>query len=280
MLRRGVGNPSRHLVGVASVVILVSSLGVPVLAGVQGSPDHVDSLGRALAAAGGPHYHGSSENWAGYVVSTPNGAVTNVVGSWVVPKFHGSCQSLDNESSAAFWVGMDGWSDDTVEQIGTSITCTSFLYIWGVSYTAWYEFYPAGSVGISMTIHPGDVMVADVSYTTLTSTFTLSMNDTTTGKTFAVSETGVAANRSSAEWIAESPSDILGILPWVNFKEVHFSDSYATISGQNDSISNFPSSDPYWQVDSYTESGVLKGATSDLSDKGTKFRVTWKTYGP
>lgn len=245
------------------------------ISGTQGQPSARFSIESA-----GPHDHGSSSNWAGYVVTAANGAVTNVVGSWIVPKFHGSCQSLDNESAAAFWIGVDGWSDDTVEQIGTSITCLSFLFVWGVSYTAWYEFYPSGSVGISMTIHPGDVMVADVSYTSSTSTFTLSMNDTTTGATFAVSETGVSANRSSAEWIAESPSNAFGILPWVNFGSVHFSDAYATISGHTRSISKFPSTNPYWQLDSYTESGVLKGATSGLVDQGTAFKVTWKTYGP
>ncbi len=276
MSASGLSDPKQSTRTLAFIVafIIVALVAIPAL-GVQGQSAGGSSMGVA-----GPHYRGSSSNWAGYVVTAANGAVTNVLGSWIVPKFHGSCQSLDNESAAAFWIGMDGWSDNSVEQIGTSITCTSFLYVWGVSYSAWYEFYPAGSVGISMTIHPGDVMVADVSYTALTSTFTLSMNDTTTGATFAVSETGISANRSSAEWIAESPSDVLGLLPWVDFKSVDFSDGQATISGHTRAISKFPSADPYWQVDSYTRSGVLKGATSGLTDKGTAFKVTWKTYGP
>jgi opacity protein-like surface antigen len=232
------------------------------------------------AVIAGPHEYGDSSNWAGYVVSTADYAATAVVGSWVVPTFHGTCQSLDNESIAAFWVGIDGWNDGTVEQIGTSITCTSFLYVWGVSYSAWYELYPAGQVAISITIHPGDLMTAEVIYSPNTGAWTLFILDDTTGLDFSVQKTGVEADRSSAEWIAESPSNALGIVPLVDFGSVHFSNAYAVVGGKDLAISKFPKSDPYWQVDALTDKGVVKMATGGLSDAGKKFAVTWKTYGP
>ena len=79
----------------------------------------------------------TSTNWSGYAVTAPKGAVTDVVGSWVVP----SIQSPAGSKSAGIirsWVGIDGYSSSTVEQIGTDSDIVN-----GVpQYFAWYEFYP------------------------------------------------------------------------------------------------------------------------------------------
>src|SRR4051812_35832181 len=62
-----------------------------------------------------------STNWSGYAAVTnlsspaPN-SVTAVSGSWVVPTVTGSRQGSSYSSA---WVGIDGFSDSTVEQIGT-----------------------------------------------------------------------------------------------------------------------------------------------------------------
>ena len=57
---------------------------------------------------------GISANWAGYVVptTTASGEVSAVSGSWVVPAVTGS-------GCSAIWVGMDGYSSNSAEQIGT-----------------------------------------------------------------------------------------------------------------------------------------------------------------
>src|SRR4029077_20070010 len=96
---------------------------------------------RALSSVA---HHTSTTNWAGYAVSTANGAVTDVQGSWVQPAFKGTCGGFYNSSYAVFWVGIDGFNSNTVEQIGTQIHCISVLWVAGVYYSAWYEFYPAG----------------------------------------------------------------------------------------------------------------------------------------
>src|SRR5262249_16810121 len=82
----------------------------------------------------------TSSNWSGYAdqtnLNTPqNGAVTAVSGSWVVPSVvAGSSRS----SYSSFWVGIDGYSSNSVEQIGTDSDVIN-----GVpTYYAWYEMYP------------------------------------------------------------------------------------------------------------------------------------------
>ena len=44
---------------------------------------------------------------------------------------------------AAFWVGLDGYTSKSVEQLGTDSDCTN---VNSPSYYAWYEMYPAASV--------------------------------------------------------------------------------------------------------------------------------------
>ena len=58
---------------------------------------------------------GYSTNWSGYAVTAGPGSVTAVVGSWTVPTI------LPGRGTAysAEWVGIDGFSSATVEQIGT-----------------------------------------------------------------------------------------------------------------------------------------------------------------
>src|SRR5690349_12425752 len=69
-----------------------------------------------------PLTHQTSSNWAGYVVensSSQKGAVSDVKGTWTVPTL--SCSSTNSYSAA--WVGIDGFTDRTVEQIGTEQDC-------------------------------------------------------------------------------------------------------------------------------------------------------------
>jgi hypothetical protein len=83
------------------------------------------SLVSSLASSGltnAPNIHvkeGTSLNWAGYAIETnlnkpQSGAVTDVKGSWVVPTV--DCLATPNAYSS-FWIGIDGYSSNTVEQI-------------------------------------------------------------------------------------------------------------------------------------------------------------------
>jgi len=214
--------------------------------------------------------NGASLNWAGYAVLTSlaspqSGAVTDVKGSWKVPAV--SCKSTPNAYSS-FWIGIDGYSSSTVEQIGTDSDCSSKKGV----YHAWYEMYPAYPVNLNMKISPGDIMTAEVQYLG-SDQFKLTITDTKTGATFSTTQTLANAQRSSAEWIAEAPSLGSSITQLANFGTAYFSNSQATINGVTGTISNSAwQNDPITMV---TMKGTVKASPSSLSSDGSSFSLTW-----
>ena len=133
-----------------------------------------------------------STNWSGYAVTGPSGSVNDAKGSWTVPAIQGSCPSTNQYSS--FWVGIDGFSSGTVEQTGTDSDCQNGA----PTYYAWYEFYPHPAFLINgLTITPGDHITAEASFNGRS--FTVTITDTTTSKSFSTSAKVHSAQRSSAE---------------------------------------------------------------------------------
>ncbi len=263
----------------ACAVILVSSVALPLLAAAPAAPA---PTGTPLAVVAPLHLSAgssSSLNWAGYAVTGAAGSVSDVKGSWNVPAIQGSCPSTNQYSS--FWVGIDGFNSNTVEQTGTDSDCRSGT----PTYYAWYEFYPHPSKVISgLSVHPGDVISAEVLFSG--NAFTVSIQDQTTGGTFSTSAHVKSAQRSSAEWIAEAPSSSGGILPLSDFGTVSFgadttgvsSTCTATIGGVSGAIAAFGSN--VQSISMVTSSGALKASPSSLSTDGTSFSVTWKSSGP
>jgi hypothetical protein len=244
------------------------------------------SMGPRLAFAGGNSNPAYSTNWCGYAVTASNGAVSKVQGSWVVPAVTGTSTAY-----SSFWVGIDGYSSSTVEQIGTDSDISNGR----PTYYAWYEFYPSPMYQIrALTIHPGDVMTAAVTYTgsirgmfgRTNSLFTVTITDTTTAKSYTTTGTVSNAARSSAEWIAEAPSSYRGVLPLANFGTANFGfdntavtgTCYATIGGTSGQISSFTSA--VQQITMVTSKSVTKASPTALSVDGTSFQVTWASAGP
>jgi hypothetical protein len=229
-----------------------------------------------------------STNWSGYAVTGAAGTVTSASGSWTVPTVTGS-----NGQYAAFWVGIDGYSSNTVEQTGILAQVTSNRRTSTTAYYAWYEFYPLESIikittatspsGAPATVKPGDVIYATVTYVSGT-TFTLTINDITELWTFTTTGSQSGATESSAEWIVEAPSSMFGVLPLANFGTAYFGSDfthqsktcYATVSGTSGAIESFTTA---VQINMVTNRGVLKDSTSGLSTDGTSFSVTWKSSG-
>ncbi len=164
---------------------------------------------------------GTSTNWGGYAaesnIPTPiNGFVKSVKGNWQVPTL--TCDPSKN-TYVATWVGIDGYSDGTVEQTGTEQQCVN-----GVQQNyAWFEFYPKPLYTITgITVHNGDSFSASVTYVG-NNRFTISITDQITGQSFT--QTFKAnAQRQSAEWIVEAPYSG-GILPLANFGTINFSNA-------------------------------------------------------
>ncbi len=221
----------------------------------------------------------NSLNWSGYAVTGSTGSVTDAKGSWIVPSIVGSCPSTNQYSS--FWVGIDGFNSNTVEQTGTDSDCQNDA----PTYYAWFEFYPHPSFIISsLTIHPGDHVSAEAKYSS--GKFVVSITDVTTGQSFSTSSNVHSAQRSSAEWIAEAPSSSGGILPLSDFGTVYFGQDttgiggtcFATISGNSASIGSFGSN--VQKITMVTSSGAVKASPSTLSSDGSSFSVQWVSSGP
>lgn len=165
----------------------------------------------ATPAASFPHYNHarhSDQIWGGY--ADTGATFTSISGSMTVPALN--CSSTPN-SSVSPWLGIDGWSSDTVEQIGFDQDCENGV----AAYYPWVEMYPADSIYFNDTIKAGDTITASVSVSG--TTWTLTEKDTTRGWSKTYHESGNDA-KSSAEAIVEDLGD--GIQPVANFGSVTF----------------------------------------------------------
>jgi hypothetical protein len=208
-----------------------------------------------------------SNNWSGYAVT--GDLFTQARGSWTVPAV--DCAAVP-DSSASFWVGIDGWVNDTVEQTGTDSDCDGEK----PSYYAWYEFVPAGGVTIeSVPVAPGDQMSAEVLYND--SQFIITITNETTGKSFTKSHPPGSAKRTSAEWIAEMNGYELSDFGTVSFGEDYTSvgqTNYAADSKTSGQIGDFGGH--VWKS-IMVGGGVPEATPSLLSLDGSSFTVTWQS---
>ena len=213
-----------------------------------------------------------STNWAGYAVnSSKAGAFTSVTATWVQPEL--TCNPSQT-SYAAFWGGLDGSDDNTVEQTGTLGECVGDV----ASYSAWYELYPQEDIVTiaDKTVSPGDRMTATVTADG-SGKFTLVLSDTPKNGPFW-SETVIqkATTRplplqESAEAIVEAPSSDKQILPLANFGTM----SFTGVTANNEPIgsaANLPNLD---QIDIESSGGQLEAITSNLTNQD-EFSVSYQ----
>ncbi|HSZ35922.1 MAG TPA: G1 family glutamic endopeptidase [Acidimicrobiales bacterium] len=217
------------------------------------------------------HNSVTSTNWSGYAVESPS-QFTEVTGTWVEPT--ASC-TTSGHTYAAFWVGLDGYSSKSVEQLGTDSDCTKAN---SPSYYAWYEMYPAASVSISTTqypVKPGDTLTASVSRSGTSYTLALTSSE---GWKFSTTQTGSDAN-SSAEWIAEAPDTCVLIFcsnaKLTDFGSVNFTSSEAATGGALQPVSTFTTNSGPHEITMATSSGVTRALPSALTSNGEGFSDTW-----
>ncbi len=219
-----------------------------------------------------------SQNWAGYEVApTDSSGFSSASGSWVQPT--ASC-TAGNATYSAFWVGLGGGSEQSqaLEQIGTQADCSASG---AATYFAWYELVPSAPVQLSLSINPGDQISARVQVSG--DSVTVSLNDVTTGGSVTRTLTTNDTDTSTAEWVAESPSEcsdgVSGAcqpLPLTDFGTVKFTNASATADGQTGSISNSS-----WTSQSIALSPAFDNTSSggaepsSLSSDGSEFSVTY-----
>jgi hypothetical protein len=173
----------------------------------------------AIAQGHGGRTTDESTNWSGYAATGANGAFSSVSASWKEPT--ATCSSRSAQY-ASFWVGLDGFSSDSVEQTGTDSDCSGR----SPDYYGWYEMFPADPVNFSNKVSPGDSFTASVTFSG-TETYTLVLKDVTKGWTQTITKNQSGLDRSSAEVITEAPSSESGVLPLANFGTVSYSASTA-----------------------------------------------------
>ncbi|HEX3511094.1 MAG TPA: G1 family glutamic endopeptidase [Solirubrobacteraceae bacterium] len=145
-----------------------------------------------------------SSNWSGYFASSPQ-AFTAVQGEWVQP----SVVCPKPLAWTVFWVGLDGWRDNTVEQAGTSALCPENPTE-PPRYFTWWEMYPTNSIQVApLAVAPGQGVRASVTYIPSTGLYTMTVLNKVTHRHFTQTATcaaGLDCQRSTAEWIAERPT--------------------------------------------------------------------------
>lgn len=216
----------------------------------------------------------TSLNWSGYVSATnlqnPSlNSVKAVSGTWTVPHV---IQSSSSHTYSSLWVGIDGYTNGTVEQIGTEHDWSSGQQ----QNYAWFEMYPKGAYEIvGFPVNAGDSITASVTYLG-TSVFKLTITNNTRHVTYTVPRTytiSTAAQRSSAEWIMEAPY-LNGVLPLADFGTAGFTNCSATINGRSGAINN-----SHWQYDALsmqTQNSIIKSLASSLYSNGKAFSLTWQ----
>jgi hypothetical protein len=222
-----------------------------------GGPVHLVGSSQAVRGAGAISHQAESSNWSGYAATS--GTYASVSASWTEPTGH--CSSGSQYSS--FWVGLDGYNSNSVEQTGSEVDCSGSRAV----YYSWYEMYPNPSHTYSNTVRPGDHFNASVTYLG-SNRFSLFLADTTQGWSHTTTATA-SAPCSSAEVIVEAPccTSSGGTLPLANFGTVNITGSTAngTALGNAGGVT---------QIIMVNSRGQAKDSVSSLSG-GQNFSATW-----
>jgi hypothetical protein len=236
--------------GGAAVVVLLGA--VPAAPGSL--PGHAGTLALPAAPAG---VTATSPNWVGYAINS--GGYTSVASGWTQPAV--DCAAGDG--AVVFWVGLDGWGSNAVEQTGTEAICSGGK----AAYSAWWETYPTNSItAYADRVAPGDVMSAKVVYQGA-SGYELYLTDRTQGWTEDTVHPGsAAATNVSAEIVAETPGSGSGLAALPDFDTVTFTGSLInnnTLAAENAIGINL------------VRNNNTMATTSDLVN-GTDFTITWQ----
>jgi len=204
-----------------------------------------------LVASGGATELGSF-NWSGFAdVEGGANTVSSVTGQWVIP--YVQCPSGNyryQDAIIANWVGIDGFTSGTVEQLGSATQCFE-----GVTYYyVWYEMFPNGTVveGTPACINnnvdcpkPGDLISASVTVAA-GGNYTLSLTDfNRPQESFSVKaacDPSVCVD-SSGEWIVERAAYPLPFgfqfISLVDFFQTGFFNGALTSGGKTTRIEGF-----------------------------------------
>lgn len=217
----------------------------------------------------------NDSNWAGYIIASdlqnPQPNVTSINASWIVPEV---TAHYVNDSFSAVWIGVGGYFDRSLIQVGSEQDSISGQAV----YSLWYELLPTPAVTLdTMNVSPGDKIVASITLVNpdldLWSIYIADGNQVFQGNV------SYASSQLSAEWIMERPAVNRRIAVLANISSVTFSDCKAAIGSQTGTASSFPSVQSIMYQGILGTTGVTQLAyVSDLSNDGSRFTVN--AYNP
>jgi hypothetical protein len=221
-------------------------------------------------------------NWSGYA-ATAGEPFLAVQSSFVQPAV--SCPVAG--AWTLFWVGFDGFQNNTVEQAGTAAYCRSSNV--QPDYYAWWEMYPTNAIQVMpLTIKAGDKIHAQASYLPSSASYSLMVTDTTTKqhyKEVARCAANLTCPRASADWIVERPTRGDGsYTPLANWSTIKLggdraATTTAVVNGKSTTkrvyqpVSAFSNTPLDMVDDPYT--GEMLAMVGDLNSAGTAFADTW-----
>lgn len=219
-----------------------------------------------------------SDNWSGYAADANSGIQLTTVGAdFNIPSVN--CAKSPVGSSgyayAAHWVGLDGLTDNTVEQTGVDEYCNSSGE---AGYYAWYEMYPLDPVAFS-GVNPGDAITTTVTYNPTAKTYHMNLTDVTTGSSITSTQScpkGSTCLNESAEAISEDPG---GAVPdGYNLSDFGMENYTATRVTDSNHLSSALNASADWtstELIMQEPSGDILATPSGLYD-GRAFNVVWK----
>jgi hypothetical protein len=209
----------------------------------------------------------TSSNWSGYA-DTGTG-FSSVTGKWKEPKVSG-CSTSGALKAVVFWVGIDGFNNQTVEQDGTAAICGQGTPL---TYLTWWEMFPTNNIQfVGATVKPGDNIAASVVRSG--TKYTLKVTDSTTsGNSFTAHASCAAATckDQNAEWIAEAPSTSAGEVPLPKFTPWTLTAATAKAGTKSGTIKSFPDN-AITMKDANPHNGAKPGP---LNSAGNSFVDKW-----
>jgi hypothetical protein len=219
----------------------------------------------------------TSRNWDGYFATAPSHGTdfTSVHAKWVEPTLP-ACTPFEDQW-VVFWVGLDGWWNDVVEQGGSSAHCVFGLW---KQEALWWEMYPSNDITTGPSISPGDTIEATVTYDTSAKQFDIVVKDDTNGASLNQTESCASdmhgCPRTSAEVISETPiggSGPDGTFDLPDYQSATYQDiSVTDANGNTGSLTN-----SNWDLGDVTQvtNKVTRQNTGALDPTGSSFTTTW-----
>jgi hypothetical protein len=207
-------------------------------------------------------------NWSGYVATGKT--FNKVTGEFYVRKT--TCPAPN--AAALTWVGLDGFTQNVVEQAGLWVHCSGGANP-KPTYDAFWEMAPSLAQATPINVRVGDKISVSVSYTSSSKIYSMAVRDLQSGQHYtkqAKCAAGVSCKRNSAEWIVERPDVNYSPARLADWGDMKFYGAMAAAGSTDEPITDY--SHTRINLENLTGSKVIAKIDS-LNPAGTSFRDTW-----